>query len=360
MSKVVNHDQFQTLVRTLHEIPEPDSADQWPVAQLELLFESGGYRWNIPQEFGGAGVDAVEILEIYRELALGSLLTTFILTQRNAACQRIESSSNESAKLRLLPRLCRGELFATVGISHLTTSRQHLAKPIVSARELSGDRFVLNGLVPWATAAKASDIVVTGGTLENGRQLLAAISTNQAGVVVQPPIPLMGLSSSQTSAIELHNVIIGPEDLLHGPVERVMSNSSGTTAGAGSLSTSAVAIGAAQGTLQMFSEEADRRPELVEFVSPLTSEAAELTSQLRTSATGRNTTGMFSSESIRQRANSLAIRAAQAWLAATKGAGYVVGHPAERAVRESMFFLVWSCPQSVLEGNLRELTCGHD
>lgn len=30
---------------------------------------------------------------------------------------------------------------------------------------------------------------------------------------------------------------------------------------------------------------------------------------------------------------------------------------AERAVRESMFFLVWSCLQLVLEGNLRELSC---
>lgn len=359
MSKVIHHDQFQTLVRTLHEIPEPDCADQWPVAQMDLLSEAGGYRWNIPVGFGGDGVDAVEILEIYRELAIGSLLTTFILTQRNAACQRVESSSNEPAKSKLLTRLCRGEMFATVGISHLTTSRQHLAKPIVSARAISGDRFVLNGLVPWATAAKASDILVTGGTLDNGQQLLAAVSTKQDAVVVQPPIPLMGLSSSQTSAVELHNVIIGPEDLLHGPVERVMSNSSGTTAGAGSLSTSAVAIGAAQGTLKMFAEEVDRRPELVEFLSPLTNEAAELTEQLRSSAMGNNTTGLFSSESIRQRANSLAIRAAQSWLAATKGAGYVVGHPAERAVRESMFFLVWSCPQSVLEGNLRELTCGH-
>ena len=62
-------------------------------------------------------------------------------------------------------------------------------------------------------------------------------------------------------------------------------------------------------------------------------------------------------EEIRRRANSLVLRSAQAWLAATKGAGFIAGHPAERAVRESMFFLVWSCPQQVLAGNLRELSC---
>jgi hypothetical protein len=40
------------------------------------------------------------------------------------------------------------------------------------------------------------------------------------------------------------------------------------------------------------------------------------------------------------------LRAGQAALTASKGAGFVAGHPAERLVRESMFFLVWSCPQS--------------
>ena len=38
-------------------------------------------------------------------------------------------------------------------------------------------------------------------------------------------------------------------------------------------------------------------------------------------------------------------------------AGYIAGHPEERAVRECLFFVVWSCPQQVLAGNLRELSC---
>jgi hypothetical protein len=33
----------------------------------------------------------------------------------------------------------------------------------------------------------------------------------------------------------------------------------------------------------------------------------------------------------------------------------VVGHPAERLLRESMFFLVWSCPQPVTESLLCDL-----
>jgi len=181
------------------------------------------------------------------------------------------------------------------------------------------------------------------------------VPTNRDGVKVLPPISLMGLSSSQTSAVELHDVLISKADVLHGPVDKVMHASTG--GGAGSLGTSAVAIGAAQGTLMRFAEEVKRRPELAEFYLPLENEARQLTLQLRESASGGQTDGVFSPESIRQRANSLVLRAAQAWLGSTKGAGYMAGHPSERAVRESMFFLVWSCPQLVLEGNLRELSC---
>jgi hypothetical protein len=68
----------------------------------------------------------------------------------------------------------------------------------------------------------------------------------------------------------------------------------------------------------------------------------------------------LSAASIRGRANSLVLRATQADLAASKGAGFVAGHPAERAVREALFFLVWSCPQPVLAAALRGFACPAD
>jgi len=355
MSLIVSHDSFQTLVRTLSEIPEPDSADSWPTAQWDLLAEAGGNRWNIPVEFGGDGADGTEMLEVYRELAAGSLLTTFILTQRNAACQRIQTSANIFAKSNLMPRLCNGEVFATVGISHLTTSRQHVNSPsVVAVPERKSNGYYLTGSVPWATGALSADFLVTGGTLADGRQILVALPTSCNGIRIQAPVALMGLSSSQTSIVELDNVFVSQDLILHGPIERVMS--SGTGGGAGSLATSAVAIGTAQGTLRLFREEVDRRPELAEFVEPLQQEAARLSKILRESASPDEQVNTSGAEGIRQRANSLVLRSAQAWLAATKGAGFIAGHPAERAVRESMFFLVWSCPQQVLVGNLRELS----
>ncbi|MEO2015394.1 MAG: acyl-CoA dehydrogenase family protein [Fuerstiella sp.] len=347
-------ESFTSLLTNLRQQVCDDRTDAWPSEQLRGMAAAGVMSWDLPVAWGGLDLEPVDQLEGLRLLSSACLVSTFILTQRSAAVRRIATTDNETAKQRLLPGLLSGDIFATVGISHLTTSGQHLKTPLVQASE-TADGFVLNGIVPWATGVTQADYLITGGTLEDGRQLLAAIPTDATGLEVQPPVELMALNASQTGAVKLDGVIVDSGQLLHGPIEQVMQH--GTGGGAGSLGTSALAIGATAGTLRHLTEEMQRRPDLQEFVTPLQTECDRLTADLRLAATGDHPAGSTAVEQLRRQANSLVLRSAQSWLAATKGAGYVSGHPAERAVRESMFFLVWSCPQPVLAANLRELAC---
>ncbi len=59
-----------------------------------------------------------------------------------------------------------GEAFATVGISHLTTSRRHLSRPVLAARE-TAEGCVLDGYSPWVTGADHASTIVIGAVLEN-------------------------------------------------------------------------------------------------------------------------------------------------------------------------------------------------
>ena len=346
--------QFCELLERLRTLRCDDSVAAWPRDQIAAMTDCGVMTWDVPTDHGGLDLDPVDQIEGLRLLASACLVSTFILTQRSAAVRRIATSENESAKQSLLPRLLSGDIFATVGISHLTTSGRHLKAPLVAV-EPADDGFLLTGTVPWATSATRADYLVTGGTLPDGREILACLPTDRSGMEVQSPVQLMGLNASQTGAVVLRKVRVDATDLLHGPVMGVMSQ--GTGGGAGSIGTSALALGATAGTLRRFAEETIRRPELCEFVDPLQADCDNLTEELHLATLGTHPAGDAAVELLRQRANSLVLRSAQAWLAATKGAGYVSGHSAERAVRESMFFLVWSCPQPVLEGNLRQLTC---
>jgi hypothetical protein len=58
---------------------------------------------------------------------------------------------------------------------------------------------------------------------------------------------------------------------------------------------------------------------------------------------------------LRQDANSLVLRATQTAMGIAKGAGYLAAHPVGRWCQEALFFLVWSCPEPVLQANLCEL-----
>jgi alkylation response protein AidB-like acyl-CoA dehydrogenase len=352
-----NSPQFKLLLDQLWQATgdlETDAA--WPEQQLEWMADAGVLGWIIPNEFGGTGVSAGELMIGYERLARACLVSTFVLTQRNGACQRIAGASNETLKAELLPPLARGEVFATVGISHLTTSRQHLKKPAVEVRR-EGDQFHFSGTVPWVTGATHADYIVTGGTTEDGDQVLAVIPLSTDGVTAREPVRLMALNASQTGPVELDNVVISKHYVISGPMHNVMKKGKG--GGAGSLTTSALAIGAAESSLRHLKHEAASRPDLIEICEPLDHERLSILADLLDSARGGSDqqNPSHTAESIRQKANSLVLRTSQAYLAASKGAGFADGHPAGRAVREAMFFLVWSCPQPVLTAALREFAC---
>ena len=354
MNDIFNSADFRTLLDTLRQFPCEDQPTAWPSQHLTAMAAAGVTTWDVPGEFHGIDLSPAEILEGLRLLASANLVSTFVLTQRSAAVRRIATSSNQVARQLLLPKLLTGEIFATVGISHLTTSGQHLKQPLVQVEETETG-FELSGLAPWATGATKADYLVTGGALQDGRQILVALPRDRDGLDIQPPAHLMALNASQTGAFKLNRVAVSHEEVLHGPVEAVMQT--GTGGGAGSLGTSALAMGTTSGTLRHFAAEAANRPELNEFLTPLQAEHDQLLADMRLAVTDAHPEGPKVAERIRRGANSLVMRSAQAWLAATKGAGFIAGHPAEQAVRESMFFLVWSCPQPVLDANLRELSC---
>ncbi|MDA1014960.1 MAG: acyl-CoA/acyl-ACP dehydrogenase [Planctomycetota bacterium] len=347
---------FESLCNQLADsTADLDRDDAWPSDQFQWLSDARVLGWLIPRHFGGSEVTAEHLTVGYERLAAACLVTAFVLTQRNGACQRIAASPNDELKSDLLADLCTSAMFATVGISHLTTSRQHLKKPSVQVRETDSG-FVFDGFVPWVTGAKHADVIVTGGTLSDGRQLLAAVETSLAGVEVLAPAKLMALTSSQTGPVTLTDVQVPHSRVIAGPMEQVMKNAAG--AGTGSVTTSALALGAAKSSIDHVRVEALQRPELNEIVQSLDTEYGSIRDDMYDSIReGASSNPRLSSESVRQRANSLVLRASQAHLATSKGAGFAKGHPAERAVREAMFFLVWSCPQPVLAAALREFAC---
>ncbi|MFG0263409.1 MAG: acyl-CoA dehydrogenase family protein [Novipirellula sp. JB048] len=329
--------------------PRWEGVEAWPAEALRACADAGVYRWFLPPDVGGLGWSDVDQTRGYLRLSAADLTTTFVITQLIGAMRRIAGSENRAPAKRWLERLIAGDAFATVGISHLTTSRRHLATPALLATE-QPDGFVLNGMSPWVTGAPHGDVYVVGASLRDGRELLAAVPRTLLGITPHRGTELVALSASCTDKLLFDDVHIERSMLIAGPIEQVMRTGSG--GGTGGLQTSTLAVGLATAALEFLAGEANKRPDLVPVANEMQADLTLLEEELLRAASGD---ASCDAADLRGRANRMVLRATQAALTAAKGAGYVQSHPVGKWCREALFFLVWSCPQPVSQAYLCEL-----
>ncbi len=325
-----------------------DAVADWPAESLRMCGRAGVYRWFLPKDAGGMDWSAEDQTRGYLRLAAADLTTTFVITQYMGAIKRIVSSGNDVVIDHYLSDLISGQKFATVGISHLTTSRRHLGSPVLRANEVEAG-FQLSGLSPWVTGSPHADVYVIGATLDDGREILAAVPRESCGVVPGEGSNLIALSASCTDQVHFNDVIVPRENVLSGPIENVMSVGAG--AGTGGLQTSTLAVGLSRAATNFLQGEAAKRSDLSPAADELTREVDAMENELIASDRGE----ACNPSDVRGRANRLALRTTQAAMTAAKGAGFVQGHPVGRWCQQALFFLVWSCPAPVAQAHLCEL-----
>lgn len=319
---------------------ETAEAGPWRSGAFSLLADSGLLAGFVPEDAGGTGAPEVALLEGLVAVAETCLTTALALTQWASGC-RIIAGGHAAVRRARLPPLARGAATTTVGIAQLSTSRRHLGGPALVARR-KADGWRLDGICPWVTGADSSDTIVTGAVGDAGEQLFFVVPTVAPGLAIAPPLRLLALAGSRTSSVTFTGVE---------PAEVIVPEAGGGVR-TGGLATTALALGSTRASLALLDREAVGRPVLEPVVAALRAETADLEARLRRAATGD---APEDRDRLRADANGLVVRAAQATLTATKGAGFVAGHPAERLVREAHFFLVWSCPQTVAGITLCEL-----
>jgi alkylation response protein AidB-like acyl-CoA dehydrogenase len=244
--------------------------------------------------------------------------------------------------------LAHNELFTTIGIAQLTTSRQRGA-PALLAREVAGG-YEINGEIPWATGAPHCDFICAGAMLDDRRQTLFALPTDSPGVRVQPAMPLMALRASHTASVVCESVQLPDSQVLVHPSPQAMASRRKTVP----IGQAFLALGLCKAALDLMRDiDSDAAStvfdELEAQRSRLRAEVHDHCKSAVADAPARGT-------SLRGQVIDLALRATHAAVALYKGTGLLAGHPAQRLAREAMFLLVWSCPSPVQECTLELLT----
>lgn len=318
---------------------EIDQTGHWPAEDLETLGRAGILRMAMPVELGGIGASAIQQHLAYEAIARASMGVALILSQRDAAIGLIDASASP-ARHALLSELA-SNAFGTVGIAQLTTSRQGGAPALGAIRD--GDGYRIDGLIPWCTGAAKATFIIAGAVDEAGRQLLFALRPEADGVKIDPPLPLVALRSTWTTAIRCEQVRIGPDDLLSGPASKVLVRGNNLPLGQAYL-----AMGLCRGAIDLIAEH---RSEAARSASEsFETQLSEIRCRvIELSDPARDREALAEAPAIRGRCNDLAVRVTHAAAALYKGTALLAGHPAQRLAREAMFLLVWSCPSAVID-----------
>lgn len=336
----------------------------WPRQTIRQAAGAGIFRGMVSGSVGGWGWSASDQCRALIDISSRHLPTAFAITQLVAAIKRIAASDNDDLRDRVLGKLLGGDLSASVGISQLTTSGQHLDAPEMVASRVDGG-WRLDGRAPWITGAPAVDAYVIGAVIVEPDQdsdpapdpafqgdpklgdaklatMMAWVRADQPGITPGSGNELVAMSETKTDSVSIANVFVPQCDVIE-PAAKTKSG----RGGAGGLQTSALAIGLASASIESLQTAAIDREALRGIAGDLAAERDRLRGRLFDAADHIVNQADDDAAAIRFAANDLALRSSHAELVAAKGAGFIAGHPAGVHCQQALFFLVWSCPASV-------------
>lgn len=207
---------------------------------------------NIPEAYGGAGVDAISAAIAVEELGWGCGSTALSIAAHNAlGTAPIAMYGSDRLKEQFLPKAASGKgKLAALALTEPGAGTD-LKGGVQTRAELLGDEYAINGSKMWCTNAGISDFIVTlvrtdptGGSHSLS---LIVVPTDTPGIHIGPPEKKMGLHGSPTYALTFDNVCV--------PVENALEEGKGlqqtlATLAGGRIGIGALAVGLAQAAFE--------------------------------------------------------------------------------------------------------------
>jgi alkylation response protein AidB-like acyl-CoA dehydrogenase len=346
------HREVQGLAREFATQEIAPHAAEWngdhhvPLEVLRKMGPLGLLGIIVPEEFGGAGLDATSLALVVEEIARADAGTsTAIAVQNGLVASPLLRAGSDHLQQTWLPRLAAGELFGAYALTE-SDAGSDTASLRTSAREES-DRWLVSGSKMWITNGGFAEVFVvfarTGGPGAKG--VSAFVVEPGTGFEVSSEIPKMGLHTSSTVELVFNDVVV-PGDAMLGEPGDGLKLALGTLDG-GRITIAAQACGIAQAAVDLATEYATTRVAFggpiarfqgIQF--PLAEVAAKLDAArlLTLHAAALRDAGEphgIAGAKAKLFASSVAVEAADVAVQTLGGYGYSAEYPAERYYRDA-------------------------
>jgi len=329
-------------------VMEWDEAQAFPVSLVSKLASLGLMGIQVPDQYGGAGMSALDYCICIEELARVDPSISLSVAAHNGLCvAHLYLFGDEAQKAKYLVPLARGEQIGAWGLTEANAGSDAAAMRTTARRD--GAEWVINGSKQFITHGSIGGTMVVTAVTDRaqGRRGISAfvLSRGTAGMAAGKKENKLGMRASDTSEVIFQECRVPENALVGAPGEGFIQAMQ--VLDAGRIGIAALAVGLAQGAYEAARRYAlDRR----QFGQPIAHfqairwkladmatriEAARLLTyraawmrdqQVERTSTASSIAKLYSSE--------IAVRAAEECVQIHGGYGFVKDYPAEKYFRD--------------------------
>ncbi len=217
------HDMLRETVRALAEAKigphaaEVDEQGRFPQEARDALTAADLHAVHVPENYGGAGADALATVIVIEEVARVCASSSLIPAVNKLGSLPVILSGSEELKAKYLGPLAKGDAMFSYALSEPDAGSDAAGMKTKAVRD--GDFWVLNGVKRWITNAGVSEyytvMAVTDPEKRSKGISAFVVEKGDEGVSFGAPEKKLGIKGSPTREVYFDNVRI-PADRMIG------------------------------------------------------------------------------------------------------------------------------------------------
>jgi alkylation response protein AidB-like acyl-CoA dehydrogenase len=324
-----------------------DESQHFPMALMPKLAGLGLMGIQFPEQYGGAGMSAVDYCICIEELArVDPSVSLSVAAHNGLGAAHISMFGTEEQKQKYLVPLAKGETLAAWGLTEPGSGSDAAAMRTTAVQD--GACWVLNGLKAFITHGTSADTLVIMAVTDKakGAKGISAfvLERGMGGLLAGKKEDKLGMRASETTEVLLQNCRVSAAQMLGDEGQGFIQTLQ--VLDAGRIGIAALSVGLAQGAYEAAARYTAERKQFgrsiasfpsiqerlaqhqsqVEAARLLTYRAAWLKDQGRRMTLESAMAKLYSSE--------IAVRAAEDCVQMHGGYGFVKDYPAEKFFRD--------------------------
>jgi alkylation response protein AidB-like acyl-CoA dehydrogenase len=200
---------------------ECDEQERYPIEAQKALTASGFNAVHIPENYGGAGADAVTTVIVIEEVARVCASSSLIPAVNKLGSMPILLSASEELKQQVLPSIADGSAMISYALSEREAGSDAAAMRTRATPD--GDEWILNGTKCWITNAGASSwytvMAVTDPAASSKAAGISAfvVHADDEGFEVGTKERKLGIKGSPTREIHFTNCRVPGSRMIGAP-----------------------------------------------------------------------------------------------------------------------------------------------